>query len=246
MRYLVFRLYAPLASWGEVAVGEVRPSANYPSQSALLGLLGAALGLERGDEDAHTALREGYGFVVGVVAPGRLLRDYHPAQVPGRASLKRRPHRTRRDELSLPKDELNTILSTRDYRQDAISVVAAWAKSDAPYPLAALRIALAQPRFTLYLGRKACPPALPLCPTIVEAADAGAAFAQAEFPPEADLTHDKDGHPLPLQQLVWGDDATIASVLPTLSVPRKDHLLSRQRWQFGDRMEHVAVLGEEP
>lgn len=244
MRYLIFRLYAPLASWGEVAVGEVRPSANHPGQSALLGLLGAALGLERGDEDSHLALREGYGFVVGVLAPGRLLRDYHTAQVPGRASLKKRPHRTRRDELNLPKDELNTILSTRDYRQDSVSLIALWEKPGAPHRLQELQVALAQPKFTLYLGRKACPPALPLYPIVIEADNARTAFERVEFPPEAGLTHDRDGKSLPLQQLIWGDDA-VMDIPATLSVPRKDLLLSRRRWQFADRMEHVAVLGEE-
>ena len=56
--YLVMRLYAPLASWGEIAVGEVRHSANYPSKSALLGLLGAALGVRR-DDDAHARSSQG-------------------------------------------------------------------------------------------------------------------------------------------------------------------------------------------
>ena len=50
MDILVFRLYGPMASWGEIAVGENRHTANYPSKSALLGLLGAALGIERDDE----------------------------------------------------------------------------------------------------------------------------------------------------------------------------------------------------
>ena len=43
--YLLLRLYGPLASWGEIAVGESRHSAVQPSRSALLGLLGAALGI---------------------------------------------------------------------------------------------------------------------------------------------------------------------------------------------------------
>jgi CRISPR system Cascade subunit CasD len=189
-------------------------------------------------------LRDSYGIVVGVVAPGRLLRDYHTAQVPGRASLKRRPHRTRRDELSLPKDELNTVLSTRDYRQDAVSIIVLWEKPGASHSLTALQLALRQPKYTLYLGRKACPPALPLSPQVVEASDVRTAFLRAEFPLEVGLTHDGDGEPLPLLQLIWGDDAGMGGLLPTLSVPRKDELLSRQRWQFGDRMEHIAVLGD--
>ena len=62
MDYLVMRLYAPLSSWGTVAVGEDRPTVNYPTRSAVLGLLGAALGIKRSesqklqdlsDQDSH-------------------------------------------------------------------------------------------------------------------------------------------------------------------------------------------------
>ena len=47
-RYVVFRLAAPLASFGEVAVGERRPTADRPTRSAVIGLLGAALGAATG------------------------------------------------------------------------------------------------------------------------------------------------------------------------------------------------------
>ena len=59
--FLLFTLYAPLAALGEVAVGERRVSAARPARSAILGLLAAALGIERRDEAAHAALQEGYG-----------------------------------------------------------------------------------------------------------------------------------------------------------------------------------------
>ena len=78
--YLVFRLYGPLASWGEIAVGESRHSAAYPSRSALIGLLGAALGIERDDEAGQQALAAGYRFGVKLHAAGHPLRDYHTVQ----------------------------------------------------------------------------------------------------------------------------------------------------------------------
>jgi len=94
METLVFQLQAPLSSWGEVAVGEYRPSAEYPSQSALQGLLGAALGITRDDNAVQAALRTGYRLAVGVLSQGRLLRDYHTAQVPSCSDLKKCPHAT--------------------------------------------------------------------------------------------------------------------------------------------------------
>lgn len=236
MDYLVFQLQAPLSAWGETAVGEFRPTANYPSESALLGLLAAALGIRREDEKAHAALRVGYGFAIGVLSSGRLLRDYHTAQVPGRVSLKNRPHNSRREELNLPKDELNTILSTRDYRQDAASVVAVQVRDGAPYALNDVAQALAKPRFTLYLGRKACPPALPLNPQIIEAENALSAlqtYRQA-------LAERSDEIALAMERMVWGEG--IDSGAPhDLEVVRKDRVLSRNHWQFGDRIEYVAL-----
>lgn len=236
MEYLVFQLQAPFSAWGETAVGEFRPTANYPSESALLGLLAAALGIRREEEAAHAALRASYGFAVGVLSSGRLLRDYHTAQVPGRVALKNRPHNSRRDELDLPKDELNTILSTRDYRQDAASLVAVQMRIAAPYALNDMARALVKPRFTLYLGRKACPPALPLNPQIVVAENALLAL-RAYLQAYAE----RDGKTAPmLESMVWGDGIE-PGVTHDLEVMRKDRVLSREHWQFGDRVEYIAL-----
>lgn len=241
MEYLIFQLQAPLSAWGETAVGEYRPSANYPGESALLGLLAAALGIEREDEAAHLALRDHYGFAVGVQSAGRLLRDYHTAQVPGRVSLKHRPHNTRRDEINIPKDELKTILSTRDYRQDAACLVAVQPGDSAPYSLDTLSQALQKPRYVLYLGRKACPPALPLWPRVLEA---NSALEALEKYRRQLISLAGDTAVQKLERLVWGSGIN-PGVQEDIQVVRKDNLLSRQHWQFGDRQEHVAFLGGE-
>lgn len=251
MRFLVFQLQAPMASWGDTAVGEYRGSYDHPGESALIGLLGAALGIRREDEAAHAELRQGYRFAVGVQSPGKLLRDYHTAQVPGRVALKGRPHATRRDELAVPKADLNTILSTREYRQDAACLVAIEAHGDAPYALDALADALRQPRFVLYLGRKSCPPAAPLHPVIIDTESAHAAFGEycTQLDTRREVSKDKYGR-APLEptakviRLMWCDGIA-AGVSSDLSAPRKDRLIRRQAWQFGDRTEHTALLQAE-
>lgn len=251
--FLVFQLQAPFASWGEPAVGEFRGTAEHPSLSALIGLLGAALGLERSDESAHAALRDAYGYGIGVQDGGTLLRDYHTAQVPPRTVLKGRPHATRRDELSAPKHELTTILSTRDYRQRAACLVAIQVRADVPAPqtLAALAQALAKPRFLLYLGRKACPPAAPLWPQLVSADSALAAFEQyAALHEKARHEAAGDARRPPLEALptirrIAFDGHIQAGVSPHMTVRRKDRLIRRRNWQFGDRDEHVALITEE-
>lgn len=240
MAFLVFQLRAPLASWGDPAVGEYRGSHGYPGESALVGLLGAALGLQREDEAAHAALAQGYGFAVGVQTTGKLLRDYHTAQVPGRVSLKGRPHATRRDELRVPKDSLNTILSTRDYRQDAACLVAIQSATGAPYSLEMLVDALKTPRYVLYLGRKSCPLAAPLFPQVVAAGSALEAL-KIYLGQLAGL----QGKDLPsIGQLAWSDKV-VSGVSADLSVARKDRLIRRSAWQFGDRTEHIALIERE-
>ncbi|MFZ5757718.1 MAG: type I-E CRISPR-associated protein Cas5/CasD [Pseudomonadota bacterium] len=232
MECLVMRLTAPLASWGEPAVGEYRPSADWPGQTALMGLLGAALGLDRADEDAQLSLRDGYRIAVGVLATSELLRDYHTAQVPGRSALKGRPHRTRRDELAVDKQELNTILSTRDYRQNGDWLVGVLAIGKPRWSLEQIADALRRPHFVLYLGRKSCPLAAPLAPRVMKEKTVKASFDGylAQIPEAPGL-----------KRLVWSDGVE-AGVPADLSVPRKDRLVSRRRWQFGDRIEHSGLL----
>lgn len=46
-RFLTATLYAPTGSFGDIAVGERRGTERRPTRSALLGLLGASLGIER-------------------------------------------------------------------------------------------------------------------------------------------------------------------------------------------------------
>ncbi|EMO62112.1 CRISPR-associated protein Cas5 [Leptospira borgpetersenii serovar Pomona str. 200901868] len=48
--YLVFRLYGPLVSWGNIAVGEYRPSDSFPTKSAIIGLISASFGFDRSED----------------------------------------------------------------------------------------------------------------------------------------------------------------------------------------------------
>lgn len=253
METLIFQLQGPLSSWGEPAVGEYRPSAEHPSQSAIQGLLAAALGIVRDDDAGQAALLASYRMAVGVLSTGRLLRDYHTAQAPSRADLKKRPHATRRDELALPKYDLNTILSTRDYRQDASALVALQTCDGAGHTLEQIATALRRPKFSLYLGRKSCPLAAPLHPVLLDAAtinDAMTVYLEQLSALLSEKGSDKAVAPAVLKKIAWGDDFgadDIAAIgLPRhVSLVRKDRLLARKGWQFGDRREHIALLEEE-
>ncbi len=237
---LLFQLYGPLASWGEPAVGEYRPSATHPGKSQITGLLAAALGVRR-DEERHLAeLARGYGLAVRIDTEGELLRDYHTTQVPPRR--RGQNFHTRRDEMV--SDGLYTILSQRDYRVMAAWTCALWSREGAPHPLEELRHALQRPRFTLYLGRKSCPPALPLNPRLVEADTIKGAFDG--YPIDEMLAE----HLVPRQEkrrYCW--EEPLAPGLATgfekterlWRVPRNDLPGSRIRWQFASRDEHQAM-----
>jgi CRISPR system Cascade subunit CasD len=249
-RYLTFALVAPLAAFGSIAVGERRSGWDRPARSAVLGLVGACLGLDREDDAAQAALAEGYGLALLCHAPGRLLADYHTTQVP--SAQRGRRFATRAEELAAP--GLSTILSRRDYRSGAWHLGALWARGEAVrWPLEALADAMERPGFVPYLGRKSCPLGLPLAPCIAEAADPPTALlARRSEGPEAKLEHPK-GRPLHAA-LADAPGETIV-VLDAADADRHDRRLrrielrrdqprSRRRWQFDLREE--AVLGVTP
>ncbi|WP_041070580.1 type I-E CRISPR-associated protein Cas5/CasD [Thiolapillus brandeum] len=231
--YLVFQLYAPLAAWGGQAVGQERPTNDHPGRSALLGLLAAALGLKREQEQAHAQLRDACRFGIKLFSPGLMLRDFHTIQVPPGAR-KQQHLKTRRDELREPK--LGTMLSFRSYRQDALCLVAALS-SDADYGVERLADALLEPVFPLYLGRKSCPPAAPLDPEVIAAPDLRSALDSYCIAPV--LARLQTGTP----RYYW-EAGMNTGMRHDYRAPRHDQPLSRRRWQFAPRDEYVFLGGE--
>lgn len=248
-KFLTFALVAPLASFGGLAVGERRGGWDRPARSAVLGLVAACLGLERQDEAAQGALAEGYGLALLCHAPGRLLADYHTAQVP--SAQRGRRFATRAEELAVR--ELNTVLSRRDYRSGAWHLGALWAREAAPrWSLAELAEAMRQPVFVPYLGRKSCALGLPLAPEITEAADAAEVLQRRHAEgAEARLRLGERGPALrealadqPGALLLATDPGGVAADHPgqLRTERRRDQPRSRWRWQFDVREELVVRL----
>lgn len=230
-----------MASWGDIAVGEYRGTSSHPSKSATIGLLAAALGITRDDDSGLDAIANAYGFAVRVDAPGVLVRDYHTTQVPpSGAGRNKRTFATRKDELSTRKENLNTILSTRDYRCDALYTVAIWAKGETPpHSLAELKEKLRQPTFVLYAGRKSCPLSLPLQPSVVTARNVRDALSQKVFEDDAGIFKVILDGPASIH---WeGDDEGLEK---SHTVMRRDFPINRRRWQFEDRAEHSVLINE--
>jgi CRISPR system Cascade subunit CasD len=243
--HLLFRLYGPLASWGDIAVGEFRPTHAAPSKSAVLGLVAGSLGLRRDDAAALAVLHEAYGFAVRVDDPGFLVRDYHTIETPfasvGERMAKTGPGlATRRDELLAAgkADASKTNLSRREYRMDAVAAAAVWIREPARarWTLDQLAQALRTPRFTPYLGRKSCSPALPLQPCVVEAPHPVQALRDTKFALDPMMGIRAAAH----VEYRWeGPDAPDAR--PQQVVRRRDQARSRTAWLFAEREENLLV-----
>ena len=81
-RYLILRLDGPMQAWGSHTFEDFRPSNLFPTRSGLLGLLGACLGIDRGD---HAGLEQDHP------------RRHFPRRWSGRLPLTRAaPRRPRR------------------------------------------------------------------------------------------------------------------------------------------------------
>lgn len=238
MEILVFQLYGPLASWGTPAVGEFRPSSDHPGRSALLGLLAAALGIQRDDAANQQALASSVRFVVKQLYPGQVIRDFHTVQVPKRDRKAR--YVTRKEEMAFSSERLNTIISRREYRCDGLWRVGVTVTSSSDWSLLDLEAALRQPKFMLYLGRKSCPLSAPLSPMIVQAEGIQQALS-VDMPP----VHEQQKRWIELGDSVdyyWEGEAGDLDVQDT-RYP-EDEVVSRERWQFKGRREHHARVKE--
>lgn len=219
--HLVFTLSANLGAMGEFAGHERRGSLDWPGRSAIIGLLGAALGLRRTDD--FSAL-EPLRMAVGIFGDTTPLRDYHTVQTVPTAKA-RRPQ-SRPQAMRDARDGLNTIITLRDYRCTPLYGVALWGE-EVDALLTRLQQALLRPTFVLYLGRKSCPLAAPLAPRIVSAPTPQEALAHIKLPP-------------------WRQGETAQRMAADDVVPaerheqRQDQALDRQRWHFGPR--RVAML----
>lgn len=133
MATLLLRLAGPLQSWGVESKFEVRRTMKFPTKSGVIGILAAALGYSREDPlDELNKLK----FGVRVDREGKLIRDFHTA-------IGEKPY-----------------ITNRYYLSDAIFLVGL--ESDDDNFLNAIEKALKNPVFPIFLGRRSCPPTMPL------------------------------------------------------------------------------------
>jgi CRISPR system Cascade subunit CasD len=157
---LLLRLEGPLQAWGDVAFDPVRPTRAFPSRSGLAGLLASALGWTYRDADRTTALQDSLHLAVREDRPSQRLRDYQTVDL-GRPGMQQSWTRWgvegRGGQFSTGTHQL-----FKDYLADGALLVALALAESAPVGTEALEAALRHPARPLFLGRKGCPPAMPI------------------------------------------------------------------------------------
>ena len=229
--HLVFTLVAPMGSFGGLAGHERRGSHSWPGRSAVLGLIGATLGVRRDDAEGQARLRS-LKCAVSVLSDSYPLQDFHTVQTVPSASIKRPA--TRADALEALKPSDYPVITRRDYRTDCAFGVALWGRFQGSKEMIdEIAEALKTPHFVPYMGRKSCPLSAPMAPRIVLGADVVEALAQVELPP---FLPDLTPH---LPQLISSDEPLPKGWTETLW----DDPLDRDAWHFGPRTVHIKTKG---
>ena len=149
---LILRLEGALQSWGEMSKWDLRDSADFPTKSGIVGLIGCAMGIERGSPEL-AGLSDAMTVAVRADRPGVRSADFQT--VTGDPL---------RNAAGKPRSLGNTVISNRVYLQDAcFTVFIETGEALRTRIVSALRT----PKWCMYLGRKNCVPSRP----VLECAD---------------------------------------------------------------------------
>ncbi|MBI4680181.1 MAG: type I-E CRISPR-associated protein Cas5/CasD [Nitrospirae bacterium] len=254
MEFLAFRLFGPMASWGDTTLTRRRPTLHAPTKSAIAGLIGAALGRERDEQEGFwSKFAVSFGVAVKVDhAAKQPLGDYHTVFTykQDEASL----CATRREEIKRIRQAIkdgewknSLILTSRYYLLDFLATVIIWRKADDFPSLQSVSEALICPRFPLYLGRKSCPIGLPLEPQISSSESLSEAFISAEkcFK-QFDWMKILQSRKAPV--VYWEEGIPLGKPLSDMTIMTRmynDVPVSRTSWTFTSRPVKYAAWPKE-
>jgi len=163
---LAFLIDAPMQSWGASSKFQRRETESWPTKSALIGVLAAALGIDKHSPDESVKLAPLVALTFSVFRlpkphPSLRLTDFHTI---GGGYDKADPG----GKLHIPRkagdgSAFGTVITRRTYLTDARFI--ALFQGDRAM-LEAAASALLDPVWGVWFGRKACIPAEPLSPVI--------------------------------------------------------------------------------
>lgn len=158
MTCLVLRLSGPMQSWGTQSRFTERDTGREPSKSGVIGLLCAAMGIDRNDDSALVKFCD-LKMGVRIDRDGVVCKDFHTA---GGGTWNGKDYGV----IKASGGKGDTVISNRYYLADA-EFHAALESENVSF-LRELENALAHPVWPLFLGRKSFLPTPPICLGIVE------------------------------------------------------------------------------
>ena len=185
--YLIIKLQGAMQAWGGHTYEDYRPSLIFPTRSAIVGLLGACLGIEREDIQSLKVLNESFQLTVRAnkrkieqrpLSKTRVwqrvgdkfvsmqkITDFHTVQQARKSDGKPRPE---------------AIVSRREYLCDAEFTLALVFVKNAVFSLEQVKQAIQKPVYTPFLGRRSCPIQRPLYEAVVNEENAQVALSLIE------------------------------------------------------------------
>lgn len=163
-KHLLLYLDAPMQAWGYSSRFNRRTSASWPVKSGIIGMLCAALGMERDDEAGIARLAALSMTVYTLKNTGRRLVDWHT--VGGGYNPK-----TQRQNMSNKAGggTPDTVLTDREYLLDCKFGIILSGDGGLAEECAQ---ALENPKWGVWFGRKSCPPAERVCAGVFESCEA--------------------------------------------------------------------------
>jgi CRISPR system Cascade subunit CasD len=156
--YLVFRLEGPLQAWGYDSQFNRRNTGMFPTKSAVLGMICAAMGIPRGSEQERDMLVQLQLLQLLTIAAPRL--QYRGMAYETTLQIRRlTDYHTVQNTLTADGKLKDTHLTWRQYLCDA-SFMAVLSGNRSL--LIKVGVALRNPVWGVWLGRKACIPTAPV------------------------------------------------------------------------------------
>ncbi len=166
--FLILKLHGVMQAWGGHTFEDFRPSHSFPTRSAVIGFIGACLGIDRREREELADLGASFVFAVRSDAAPTKIVDFHTVLDARKVDGKPNP---------------NPVVSTREYLCDARFTLALQFVEDAPVSMEKVRSAVKKPFFTPYLGRRSCPLTRPIFEAVAHAA--GILEALEQSPPHS-------------------------------------------------------------
>jgi len=170
---LAFYLDSPMQAWGVHSRFQRRETEAFPSKSGVLGMVAAALGVDKLDSDEHQRIAELAKLRFTAIrmategTPAQRLADFHtigggwyPAWQADKKNLTAKYSVPRKAGDGSP---FGVVVTQRTYLNDARFIVVL--EGDASL-LAGIAEAIRNPIWGIWFGRKCCLPASPLLPSL--------------------------------------------------------------------------------